>query len=249
MIVEVVDAEFGCPSKPLHAAEMTIELLDRHFSPSESCRPPNRLRRRIPLCGARTASTGAVIRFVPRFPLEPGLRYRAEFRPGSASRHRQSTPLPPGIAIAAPPDPTTLVAEYSPGHQKSLPPCTRSPQSTRTSDVLPENLLRFYISISAPMSRGEAYQRIKLLDAATGKPVESPFLELDEELWSPDGTRFTLLFDPGRVKRGLKPREELGPVLEAGKSYSLVIDADWPDATGNPLTAGFRKTFRVRPAR
>ena len=74
-----------------------------------------------------------------------------------------------------------------------------------------------------------------------------PFLELDEELWSPDGTRFTLLFDPGRVKRGLKPREELGPVLEAGKSYSLVIDRDWLDASGNSLKAGFRKTFRVGP--
>ena len=96
------------------------------------------------------------------------------------------------------------------------------------------------------MSRGEAYRRIRLLDAA-GKPVDDPFLELDEELWSPDGTRFTLLFDPGRIKRGLKPREEVGPVLEAGKSYYLVIDRDWLDADGKPLKAGFRKTFRVGP--
>ena len=94
------------------------------------------------------------------------------------------------------------------------------------------------------MSRGEAYHRIKLLDA-TGTPVADPFLELAEELWSTDGTRFTLLFDPGRVKRGLKPREEVGPVLEAGKSYCLVIDRDWPDAMGNRLQAEFRKSFRV----
>ena len=97
------------------------------------------------------------------------------------------------------------------------------------------------------MSRGEAYRRIKLLEAATGKRVDAPFLELDEELWSPDGTRFTLLFDPGRIKRGLRPREEVGPVLEAGKSYSLVIDRHWLDASGNLLKAGFRKTFRVGP--
>ena len=77
--------------------------------------------------------------------------------------------------------------------------------------------------------------------------MDAPFLELDEELWSPDGTRFTLVFDPGRIKRGLKPREEVGPVLEAGKSYSLVIDRDWPDASGNLLKTGFRKTFRVGP--
>ena len=96
------------------------------------------------------------------------------------------------------------------------------------------------------MSRGEAYRHIRLLDAK-GKPVDAPFLELDEELWSRDGMRFTLLFDPGRIKRGLKPREDLGPVLEAGKSYQLVIDRDWPDAEGNPLKAEFRKTLRAGP--
>ena len=39
----------------------------------------------------------------------------------------------------------------------------------------------------------------------SGQAVADPFLELDEELWSTDGRRFTLLFDPGRIKRGLKP--------------------------------------------
>ena len=86
------------------------------------------------------------------------------------------------------------------------------------------------------MSRGEAYRHIRLLDA-TGKPVAAPFLELDEELWSDDGKRFTLLFDPGRIKRGLKPREELGPVLEAGKSYELV-DRPRLDRRGGQSTQG-----------
>ena len=111
--------------------------------------------------------------------------------------------------------------------------------------MLPENLLRFYIQFSAPMSRGEAYQHIRLLDAA-GKPVADPFLELDEELWSRDGRRFTLLFDPGRIKRGLKPREEVGPVLEAGKSYTLVIDRPGP-TPGQSARSRFRKSFRVGP--
>jgi len=97
------------------------------------------------------------------------------------------------------------------------------------------------------MGRGDAYRHIRLLDAA-GKPVDAPFLELDEELWSRDGMRFTLVFDPGRIKRGLKPREEQGPVLEAGKSYQLVIDKSWPDADGNPLAVEFRKPFRAGPA-
>ena len=115
-----------------------------------------------------------------------------------------------------------------------------------SSTTLPENLLRLYIYFSAPMSRGEAYRRIKLIDP-TGKPIDRPFLELDEELWSNDGTRFTLLFDPGRIKRGLKPREQFGPILEAGKSYSLIVDRDWPDATGSPLLAEYRKTIRAGP--
>ena len=59
----------------------------------------------------------------------------------------------------------------------------------------------------APMSRGEAYRHIHLVDAKTGREVEAPFLELGEELWDGDFRRFTLLCDPGRVKRGLKPRE------------------------------------------
>ena len=78
-----------------------------------------------------------------------------------------------------------------------------------TSDKLPENQLKFYLHFSAPMSRGDSYKHIQLLDEK-GKAVELPFLELDEELWDPAGKRFTLFFDPGRIKRGLKPREEVG---------------------------------------
>ena len=35
-----------------------------------------------------------------------------------------------------------------------------------------------------------------------------------------------MFFDPGRIKRGLKPREQFGPALQEGKSYVLVIDRD-----------------------
>jgi hypothetical protein len=97
------------------------------------------------------------------------------------------------------------------------------------------------------MGRGGAYRHLKLIDVATNKPVHAPFLELEEELWSPDGKRFTLLIDPGRIKRGLKPREMFGPVLEAGKTYRLAIDRDWIDAEGNVLLADFRRDFRAGP--
>lgn len=114
------------------------------------------------------------------------------------------------------------------------------------NDVLPENLLKFYVHFSRPMSRGDAYEHVHLLDER-GKKVEAPFLELGEELWDPRQTRLTLLIDPGRIKRGLKPREEVGPVLEEGKSYTLVVDADWPDADGERLAESFRLKFRAGP--
>ena len=116
-----------------------------------------------------------------------------------------------------------------------------------SGEQLPENLLRFYIHFSAPMSRGESYSHLKLIDTATNKPVRAPFLELEEELWSRDGKRFTLFIDPGRIKRGLKPRELFGPVLEAGKSYCLIVDSGWMDAAGNVLQSEFRRTFRAGP--
>jgi len=94
------------------------------------------------------------------------------------------------------------------------------------------------------MSRGDSYSHIKLLNSS-GKEIDLPFLELDQEMWDPDGKRFTLFFDPGRIKRGLKPREEVGPSLEEGKSYMLRIDPTWLDAEGNSLKELYRKSFRV----
>jgi hypothetical protein len=47
--------------------------------------------------------------------------------------------------------------------------------------------------------------------------------------------RLTLFIDPGRIKRGVLPLEEVGPALEEGKRYTLMIDRDLKDGTGNPL--------------
>lgn len=189
---------------------------------------------------------GPVVRFEPRFPLEPGVRYRAEFDARGLAEVSRALAPSGDSAGRTPASVARLTADFS------LPEPPARPTTIVTAvypsrAVLPENLLRFYIHFSAPMSRGEAYPHVRLLDSS-GKPVADPFLELGEELWTNDGKRFTLLFDPGRIKRGLKPREDLGPVLEAGRSYELVIDRGWIDAAGNPLEAGFRKAFRTGPA-
>ena len=113
-----------------------------------------------------------------------------------------------------------------------------------SSDVLPENLLKFYIHFSAPMQRGDSYRHIRLLNDE-GAVVAAPFLELAEELWDDTGRRLTLLLDPGRVKQDLKPHKEVGRALAGGRGYVLSIAADWRDAKGNPLGAAFHKSFRV----
>jgi hypothetical protein len=113
--------------------------------------------------------------------------------------------------------------------------------------VLPENLLKFYLHFSAPMSRGHSYDHIQLLNAAR-TPVELPFLELGEELWNPEMTRLTLLLDPGRIKRGVKPLEDVGPALEIGHIYTLIISPEWRDANGVRLREVYTKKFAVGPA-
>jgi hypothetical protein len=175
------------------------------------------------LLGRYTVESGDLV-FHPRFPLLPGMRYRAVFRPPDEPGMEQVFELP---ALAK--SPTTVVTEIYP-----------------TSQELPANTLKFYIHFSAPMNRGEAYRHIRLLDAQ-GKPVDLPFLELTEELWDPAGDRFTLLFSPGRIKRGLEPNREMGPPLVAGHRYTLVIDSTWQDGADQPLAREFRRSFQAIP--
>jgi hypothetical protein len=114
------------------------------------------------------------------------------------------------------------------------------------ADVLPANLLRFYIQFSAPMSKGEAASRLRLLDSK-GKTLPAVFLA-GEELWDPAGTRLTMTLDPGRIKRGLTSNMALGDAIVEGKQYTLAIDKEWTDARGVAMVEGFRKNFRGAPA-
>lgn len=96
------------------------------------------------------------------------------------------------------------------------------------------------------MGRGEAFQHVHLLNAH-GEVLPDTFLP-DQELWGRGNQELTITFDPGRIKRGLTSNEKMGPPIENGKRYTLVIDSHWQDARGVPLVAGFRKAFRGGPA-
>lgn len=114
------------------------------------------------------------------------------------------------------------------------------------SERVPANLLKFYLQFSGPMTRGVAWENLRLLDEA-GKALDLPFLELDQELWDSGQRRLTVLFDPGRIKRGVLPREETGTALEPGKRYTLLVDGRWQDANGQALGKESRKVFETGP--
>jgi hypothetical protein len=163
---------------------------------------------------------GSTVRFRPRFPLQDGLAYEARWGDVRATH-------------------TILKIMRTPS--------ARLEQMYPTAEVLPANQLKLYLHFSEPMSRGEAWRRIHLVDDA-GKEVSLPFLEIEEELWDREAKRLTVLFDPGRIKRGLVPHNEVGPALVEGREYKIVVDREWPDAHGTPLVEGFVKKFMVGPA-
>jgi hypothetical protein len=171
------------------------------------------------------------IRFTPTFPFDSGRAYHVWFDPAR---------IPGASSIQ-------LVPRI--GASVSLPRSTAAPSTIvthvyPTGDVIPENQLRMYIEFSAPMGRRSGIEHVALLDE-DGKDVDGPFLPLDYEFWNGDRTRFTVFFDPGRVKKGILPNKQMGRALKVGKSYTLLVRADWQDANGLPLEEPYRRRFRV----
>jgi sugar phosphate isomerase/epimerase len=169
----------------------------------------------------RSRRDGDFVRFTPRFKLDASQKYEVSFGDKATS-------------LVVPADRPPAVP-------------TRVQLVVGLKGAIPENTLRLYVRFSRPMRRGEGLKHVHLT-AADGTPVVEPFLDLAEELWNPAGDRLTLLFDPGRVKRDLAPRELLGPILEDGKRYTLTVDAAWPDSNGFPLGEAFTQTFNAWPA-
>jgi len=73
---------------------------------------------------------------------------------------------------------------------------------------------------------------------------------MEPELWTRARRRLTLLLDPGRIKRGLAPNEELGYPLEEGIPIVVAVDPGFPDAEGRPRMARAQRHYKVgRPLR
>src|SRR5262249_45036470 len=164
---------------------------------------------------------GDQLSFTPRHPLLHAHRYRAAFGPAGGKAITAEYRVPP-----RPPAPAPVVEKVYP-----------------SADVLPANHLRFHIRFSRPMRGGkEIFQHIRILDAK-GKEVTSPWLP--DELWADDDRSLILYIHPGRIKWGLLLRMLLGPVLEPGREYTLVIGAEMLDADGRRLGKEYTKKFRT----
>jgi hypothetical protein len=162
------------------------------------------------------------LRFTPMFALDPGRQYEVTFSRPAASPLVATVSLPARDAT-----PVTTVSQVYP-----------------TADIVPENQLRLYVHFSAPMGLKGGLPYIHLLDDQ-GNEVKDPFLPLDTEFWNDDRTRYTVFFDPGRQKRGIAPIAAMGRSLTEGKTYTLVVDAEWLDGNGLKLKEPFRRSFRV----
>ena len=184
-----------------------------------------------PMLGTHQVVDGS-LRFVPQFPLDPGRRYQVRFDGSRVAGWDGGTPAVVETTVgrpAAATEPSTVVARVFP-----------------SGETVPANMLRMYIEFSAPMGRPSGVEFIHLLDH-DGREIPGAVLPLDYEFWTPDHTRFTVFFDPGRVKKGILPNQQMGRPLEAGGTVTLVVDAAWRDAHGLPLKQGYRRQFRVVP--
>jgi hypothetical protein len=182
----------------------------------------------FPIAGTYSVAD-STIEFRPLFPFDAGRTYVAVLDPAPLSLRRdpaQETFTLPAVDLS----PSTRVTRILPG-----------------ADVLPENQLRLYVEFSAPMSRDGGLEFVHLLDDA-GKEVPGAFLPLDADFWNGDRTRYTLFLDPGRVKQGILPNQQMGRALRAGRRYSLRVDSAWRDGRGMPLVSAFTKSFRAGAA-
>jgi hypothetical protein len=129
------------------------------------------------------------VRFIPTFPFDSDVKYRATF---------DARPL--GFLLTEEP----LMLEFLIPSDQKAPALTEVTHIFPSWDLLPENLLRFYVCFSNSMQRGRALDEISLFDSE-GHPVTDALYRPPVELWDRTMRHLTVLLDPGRLKRWVGP--------------------------------------------
>ena len=208
----------GGAAKALRAklgADVTPAAAEPYFFMALKSRPD------VPVL-ARVQPAGNDVVLVPQAPLTRGQEYVVTFR---------------GAGLPGSPEDVSREIRI---------PRNDQPSSSRIQEVypnlptLPANVFRFYVWFTEPMGEGKVFQHVRLLDGA-GKEIPQALHEV--ELWAEDHRRLTLWLSPGRTKRALGITEHSGPVMEAGREYTLKIGAGLPDRSGRPLAQGYTLRF------
>ena len=173
---------------------------------------------RTPLDGTSSLEKG-ILRFRARFPLEPGMTYRAIFQPGGLNSKVE--PIVRTFVVAKKPNvfATSVVTVYP------------------TQDVLPETQVLSAFSAREPA----AHRHIHLLNEMGGP--SSAFCN-SIRMEGRRRQQFYAVFDRG-IKRGCDRREESGTGARGGNATPLSLTPLW--TPGNPLGKSYRKSFRAGP--
>lgn len=160
----------------------------------------------------------------PRFALRPGKPHRFTLDYGAADPLELNWTTDQANAAAP------ILASYSP-HGVSVP----------------ANMLRMYLTFTEPMARGQVAKSIRLYREGHGW-VDHAFLNLSTELWDRQQQRLTLLFDPGRIKLGVGPNQQIGAPLQPGAAYRLMVSGGMVSAKGAPIGEDRAIAFLASPA-
>lgn len=159
--------------------------------------------------------------FSPRYGLEAGKSYRAYFGRAGDRVISKDYHVPPRHG------------DSPPKVVKILP----------SADVLPANVLKFYIYFSRPMRGGQEIFSQLEIQGADGNVVSDAWLT--DEIWDETGQVLILYIHPGRIKWGVVLRDVLGPVLLPRRDYTFVVRGAIADAEGRKIGVDVRKKFRT----
>jgi hypothetical protein len=198
--------------------------------PSELAEAGAHIRALQPIAGRFEIDRNDVC-FVPRFPFLDGVNYSLLCGSAPAEPHSVGSLEIWTFQRPAPDDPpTTEVVGIYP-----------------SADQLPVNQLKLYIHFSHSMSEGWAGRAVHVRRADNDQPLDGVFLKKGPELWDPERRRLTLLFDPGRIKRGLVPHEESGYPLIEGVPVIVSIDTTYRDDAGRQMRTGAERQYKIGP--
>jgi hypothetical protein len=226
----------GVDGPDLFLPQRVDDPVELRLAPDEAAHPPTggskRLavfvgsaasyhEQRLPVAG-RDERDGQFLRFTPAFGFVAGQEYVVRTRRSGEPDRLTEFRIPGEVAAA----PALVTGVYPSG------------------DVLPENVLRFYVHFSVPMTPHLAADSVALRHAS-GRVDRAAFMRFKQELWNADRTRLTILLDPGRIKRSVATNPELGPALLEGQRYELTVEHGWPAANGSSVLPSFSKRFSV----